>query len=132
MQPDPAHKKFRLLAVGRKHLPSPGTAGTSHEVLWGEVIEVGDNLAGLRNRLGPYTYQTKTRGEPSAWESFTGERELTRRAGERHVAPMRIAGRGRYLLHCSTFHGVPKLSKNQSAIWKTYLAYALSLPHEVR
>lgn len=30
--------------------------------MWGEVLEVGDDMAQLKERLGPYAYQTKTRG----------------------------------------------------------------------
>ena len=54
-------KPHRLLLVGRKHLPKARSGRP--DVMWGEIIEVGDDLAQLKERLGPYSYETKTRGE---------------------------------------------------------------------
>lgn len=54
------HKPHRLIVVGRKRIPL--TATGKHEVLWGKVVEVGDDLRALREKLGKSEYETKTLG----------------------------------------------------------------------
>lgn len=102
---------WRLLTIGRKHLPEHNTAIPGRpQTIWGLVTAVGDALASLKDVLGPKIYETKTRGS-------------------REVGPARVAGAGAYLLHSTD--SAPKNSRNMSAKYKTYLAYALTLPHEV-
>lgn len=61
----------------------------------------------------------------------THHRELSAVTGTRHVGAARVAGTGSYLLHSIRDPSAPKDSRNASAVYKTRLAYALSLPHEV-
>ncbi|KAL4069790.1 hypothetical protein V8B97DRAFT_1969274 [Scleroderma yunnanense] len=72
---DQPKKHFRLITVGKKHLPDPGEKG----VFWASVTAVGDELHKLEKGLGERSYQTKTRGE-------------------RHEGPARLAGRGVYAI----------------------------------
>lgn len=71
-------------------------------------------MSALREKLGAKTYQTKT-------------------LGERHLAPARIVARGHYILTspASNLDSVPKGSKNMSAVFKTYLAYQISVPNDL-
>ena len=52
-------KPYRYILVGKKRLPD---VHASHEVLWGSVTSVGDNLSSLKEELGSQTYQTQTLG----------------------------------------------------------------------
>lgn len=49
---------YRLLTFGRKHLPASRDEG-AHEVEWGRITAVGDDLKELKDALGPSTYETK-------------------------------------------------------------------------
>jgi len=49
---------YRLLTFGRKHLPASRDEG-NHEVEWGRITAVGDDLKELKDALGPSTYETK-------------------------------------------------------------------------
>lgn len=63
---DQAKQQYRLVTIGKKHLPDPekiGTRGGRKEVFWATVTALGDNLDELRSGLGPKEYETKTRGE---------------------------------------------------------------------
>jgi len=51
-------RTYRLITVGRKHLPD-----TSGERTWGFVSKVGHNPEEVESELDPTRYQTKTRGE---------------------------------------------------------------------
>lgn len=53
-------KRYRLLILGRKRLPSIHDGG---ERTWGFVEKAGRTPQALREELAPATYQTKTRGE---------------------------------------------------------------------
>jgi hypothetical protein len=52
---------YRLITIGKKKLPDPAAKGR-HDVFWGTVTSIGDDLLGLVEGLGPKTYETKTRG----------------------------------------------------------------------
>lgn len=67
---------FRILTIGRKHLPDLQT----HEREWGFVDLVTEDAAPIAEALRAATYQTKTRGL-------------------RHLAAARPAGEGAYALH---------------------------------
>lgn len=53
-------KFHRLIAVGKKALPE---ASESTRPIWGEVLNVGEDLKALKEGLGAYTYETKTLGK---------------------------------------------------------------------
>ncbi|GJJ14767.1 hypothetical protein Clacol_009035 [Clathrus columnatus] len=101
-------KYFRYIVMGKKHLPY---SETKHEVFWGAITDIGDNLSKLEGGLEEQVYQTKTKGE-------------------RHKGPVRLAGRGVYLL-CTPVD--PKLPPSRGQ--RTFLAYNLthpSVPGEVQ
>ena len=52
---------YRLITVGKKKLPDPAAKGR-HDVFWGTVTSIGDDLLDIVEGLGPKTYETKTRG----------------------------------------------------------------------
>ncbi|OAX44456.1 hypothetical protein K503DRAFT_678863 [Rhizopogon vinicolor AM-OR11-026] len=95
-------KHFRLIIIGKKSLPDPERG--RHDPFWATVIMVGENLHDLEEGLGGKSYETKTRGT-------------------RHVAPVRLAGRGVYAI-VNSEGNVP--SKNS-----THLGYHLSHPTEL-
>lgn len=68
---------FRYIVMGKKSLPD---SETKHEVFWGSVADIGDNLGMLEEGLSEQIYQTKTRGQSLLkiirWGRFT---ELYRR-----------------------------------------------------
>ncbi|KAG6846176.1 hypothetical protein H0H93_015588, partial [Arthromyces matolae] len=79
---DDSKKHYRLLTIGKKHLPDPQVGGAGKgrkETFWATVSAVGDDLHNLEKGLGEKTYETKTRGT-------------------RHEAPARLAARGVYAL----------------------------------
>lgn len=49
---------YRLLTFGRKHLPASRDEG-AHEVEWGRITAVGEDLKELKDALGESTYETK-------------------------------------------------------------------------
>ncbi|BGP17045.1 hypothetical protein JCM10213_000319 [Rhodosporidiobolus nylandii] len=100
-------KLHRLIAVGKKAMPD---AAQGTRPMWGEVLNVGEDLKALKDGLGPKTYETKTRGT-------------------RHQPGARVAGAGAYVLHAT--ENPPKGSANMSAVYHTYLAYELAVPHEL-
>ncbi|GAA5927631.1 hypothetical protein JCM1841_006067 [Sporobolomyces salmonicolor] len=104
----PHHAKLhRLIAIGKKALPD---ASVSSRPIWGEVLNVGEDLKGLKEALGAYTYETKTRGT-------------------RHQPGARVAACGAYVLH-ATEHP-PEHSWNASAVWHTHMAYEVAVPHQL-
>ncbi|GAA5952380.1 hypothetical protein JCM21900_003797 [Sporobolomyces salmonicolor] len=104
----PHHAKLhRLIAIGKKALPD---ASVSSRPIWGEVLNVGEDLKGLKEALGAYTYETKTRGT-------------------RHQPGARVAACGAYVLH-ATEHP-PEQSWNASAVWHTHMAYEVAVPHQL-
>jgi hypothetical protein len=58
-------KHYRLITVGKKHLPDPEPGGKGKgrkQMFWAVVTSVGDDLHLLEQGLGEKTYETKTRG----------------------------------------------------------------------
>lgn len=47
-----------MLTFGRKHLPASRDEG-AHEVEWGRITAVGNDLKELKDALGASTYETK-------------------------------------------------------------------------
>ncbi|GAA5903514.1 uncharacterized protein JCM6883_005026 [Sporobolomyces salmoneus] len=104
----PHHSKLhRLIAIGKKVLPDHEQ---SSRPLWGEVLNVGEDMKSLKKNLGAYTYETKT-------------------LGTRHQPGARVAASGAYVLHAT--ENYPKDSANASAVWKTDFAYEVAVPHEM-
>ncbi|GAA5866994.1 hypothetical protein JCM1840_005934 [Sporobolomyces johnsonii] len=104
----PHHSKLhRLIAIGKKALPD---ASVSSRPIWGEVLNVGEDMKGLKDALGAYTYETKTRGT-------------------RHQPGARVAASGAYVLHAT--ENPPAHSWNASAVWHTHLAYQVAVPHQL-
>ncbi|KAJ2934475.1 hypothetical protein H1R20_g2634, partial [Candolleomyces eurysporus] len=91
---------YRMITIGKKKLPDPEAKGR-HEVFWGTVTSIGDDLLGLVEGLGPKTYETKTRGT-------------------RHDGAARLLARGGYAI-VNTEARVP--SKRE-----THLGYHISHP----
>lgn len=60
---DKSGTPYRLLTFGRKHLPASRDEG-AHEVEWGRITAVGNDLKELKDALGPSTYETKVRRFP--------------------------------------------------------------------
>ncbi|KAM0789160.1 hypothetical protein ACM66B_000009 [Microbotryomycetes sp. NB124-2] len=112
----PSHldNSYRLLTIGRKYLPkrTEGQKQKQSDICWGKVLEVSDSLGHLRETLGEREYETKTQGT-------------------RHVGPGRVAGSGVYLLYSAKASDAPKNTQNASALYQTYLAYAISVPHDL-
>merc|ERR1712093_6872 len=104
--------KYRLLTCGRKHLPFSVDEG-SHEVEWGLVSAVGDDLKALKDALGSSTYETKTRGT-------------------RHQPASRCAGQGHYILHSpksgKDIKPLEKVDENAPRDFPVYLAYSIAVP----
>ncbi|KAJ3571529.1 hypothetical protein NP233_g3703 [Leucocoprinus birnbaumii] len=80
---DQSKEKYRLITIGKKHLPDPekigARGGSRKEIFWSTVTAIGENLEDLRSGLGPKTYETKTRGT-------------------RHEEASRLTGRGAYAI----------------------------------
>lgn len=55
---DPGKPKYRFLTFGRKHLPA-SRDDDNHEVEWGMITGVGQDLSDLQDSLGSSTYETK-------------------------------------------------------------------------
>lgn len=58
-------KHYRLITVGKKHLPDPELGGKGQgrkQTFWADVTSIGDDLHSLEKGLGEKTYETKTRG----------------------------------------------------------------------
>ncbi|KAG6876797.1 hypothetical protein C0993_000383 [Termitomyces sp. T159_Od127] len=75
-------KHFRIVTIGKKHLPDPEVGGAGRDrrqTFWATVTSVGDDPHELEQSLGERTYETKTRGT-------------------RHVEPARLAARGAYAI----------------------------------
>ncbi|GAA5935898.1 uncharacterized protein JCM15063_001841 [Sporobolomyces koalae] len=100
-------KLHRLLAIGKKTLPDHEQ---SSRPMWGEVLNVGDDMQALKENLASYTYETKT-------------------MGTRHQPGSRVAASGVYVLHAT--ENYPKDSSNANAVWATHFAYKVALPHEM-
>ncbi|KAG6892526.1 hypothetical protein C0992_000216, partial [Termitomyces sp. T32_za158] len=64
--PDGRKNDFRMVTIGKKHLPDPEVSGAGkgrRQTFWATVTAVGDDLHELGQTLGEKTYETKTRGE---------------------------------------------------------------------
>ena len=62
---DESQKHYRLLLIGKKHLPDPDIGGSGRgrkQIFWATVTTIGDDLRALEKGLGEKTYETKTRG----------------------------------------------------------------------
>ena len=62
---DESKKHYRLVTIGKKHLPDPeaGGKGKGHkQIFWADVTSVGDDLHVLEKGLDEKEYETKTRG----------------------------------------------------------------------
>lgn len=92
---------FRYIIMGKKHLPD---SETKHEVFWGAVADIGNNLSALDEGLEEQVYSTKTKGE-------------------RHKGAVRLTGRGVYVI-CTPTN--PKLPPSRGE--RTFLAYNLTHP----
>ncbi|KAK4051457.1 hypothetical protein OIV83_002941 [Microbotryomycetes sp. JL201] len=112
----PSHLKqcYRLLTIGRKYLPkrTEGQKQKQSDICWGKVLEVSDTFSHLKQSLGESSYETKTRGT-------------------RHVGPGRVAGSGVYLVYSAKAPDAPKNTQNASALYQTYIAYAIGVPHDL-
>ncbi|KAF8846175.1 hypothetical protein BDN67DRAFT_918341 [Paxillus ammoniavirescens] len=95
---DQPKKFYRLLIIGKKHLPE---AEGGHAAFWASVIAVGDDLHSLERGFGEKSYETKTRGV-------------------RHEGSVRLAGRGVYAI-VNKEGAVPSANV-------THLGYHLSHP----
>lgn len=76
MKPEGA-KRFRMMVVGRKHLPDLG----EHERTWGFVDKIARSTDEIEEELGRAVYGTKTRGErirPAARPAGEGVYALVR------------------------------------------------------
>lgn len=70
---DDSKKHYRLLTIGKKHLPDPEQGGSGKgrkETFWATVTAVGDDLHSLEKGLGEKTYETKTRGRSFGPNNF--------------------------------------------------------------
>lgn len=104
---DQPKKHFRLITVGKKHLPNPKVGGPGKgrkEMFWATVTVVGDDLTSLEQGLGERTYETKTRGL-------------------RHQESARLLGRGAYAI----VNNDPEVPSHR----ETHFGYHLSHPSEL-
>jgi hypothetical protein len=65
---DESQKHYRLVTIGKKHLPDPEAGGMGRgrkQIFWADVTSVGDDLHSLEKGLGEKEYETKTRGMQS-------------------------------------------------------------------
>lgn len=70
-------------------------------------------------------------GSRCQWASGLGADLRLFNQGTRHIAPARVAGAGKYIIHSTEAKDTPKASKDMSKVYKTVLAYALEAPHKV-
>lgn len=78
--------RYRMLAIGRKYLPSPEEHGGARH--WGFVEAVARNPRDIEERLEEERYQTKTRGErtlPAARPVAEGVYRILRHEGHTHL-----------------------------------------------
>jgi hypothetical protein len=79
--------RFRLLTVGRKHLPF--AAPRARERNWGWVMKVAGAPEDIEVELRGYAYDTKTRGhrdQPSARPAGAGRYAIARHGAHAHLA----------------------------------------------
>ncbi|KAF5377946.1 hypothetical protein D9615_006754 [Tricholomella constricta] len=103
---DQPKKRFRLIVIGKKHLPDPEGGGPGKgrkETFWATVTAIGDDLHSLERGFGEKTYETKTRGT-------------------RHEEPARLAARGAYAI----VNNDPKVPSQRA----THFGYQISHPTE--
>jgi hypothetical protein len=112
---DQPKKCYRLLIIGKKHLPE---ADGGHATFWASVTAVGDDLHSLERGFGEKSYETKTRG--IIVFSSVQNPELIRVTGVRHEGSVRLAGRGVYAI-VNKEGAVPSANV-------THLGYHLSHP----
>ncbi|KAL7419740.1 hypothetical protein Q5752_005656 [Cryptotrichosporon argae] len=98
----------RLITVGKKQLPEQGA---KHQVIWGSVQGTADDMAGFKDALGPYEYDTKT-------------------LGKRHQPGARPAARGHYILHSPRDGLADDPSTDRQRDFKLLLAYSITTPTE--
>ncbi|RDB14588.1 hypothetical protein Hypma_016467 [Hypsizygus marmoreus] len=104
---DEPKKHYRVVTIGKKHLPDPEHGGAGKgpkETFWATVTSVGDDLHALEKGLGPQTYETKTRGS-------------------RHEEPARLAARGAYAI----VNNLPHVPSART----THFGYHISHPSEI-
>ncbi len=100
VKPSNLKHKYRLITIGKKHLPDPEKlAGRSarKEIFWATVTAVGDNLEELHSGLEPKTYETKTRGGASR-RICIAVYYTQLFLGTRHESSCRLVGRGVYAI----------------------------------
>ncbi|KAK4057135.1 hypothetical protein OIO90_001630 [Microbotryomycetes sp. JL221] len=104
----------QLMTIGRKYLPkrTEGQKQKQSDICYGKVLSVSDDMSNLKDSLGKTSYETKTQGT-------------------RHVGPGRVAGSGVYIIYSSKAPDAPKNTQNASALYQTYLAYAVGVPHDL-
>ncbi|KAG5641025.1 hypothetical protein DXG03_006366 [Asterophora parasitica] len=103
---DTQGKHYRLITVGKKHLPDPEGGGPGKgrkETFWATVSDIGDDLRRLEQGLGEREYETKTRGT-------------------RHEDPARLAARGAYAI----VNNDPEIPSKRA----THFGYHISHPSE--
>jgi hypothetical protein len=79
--------RFRLLTVGRKHLPFASRRGRERN--WGWVMKVASAPEELELELRGYQYDTKTRGhrrQPAARPAGAGRYAIARHGAHAHLA----------------------------------------------
>lgn len=65
---------YRLITIGRNLLPRrTESKGKRPDITWAKLLDVSDDLSTLKERLGPRTYETKTKGASSASVPLGGE-----------------------------------------------------------
>ncbi|TFY82955.1 hypothetical protein EWM64_g1068 [Hericium alpestre] len=99
-----AKKHYRLLVIGRKHLPDPDAGPGRKQTFWATVTAVGDDLTSVEKGLGERSYETKTRGH-------------------RHESTARLAGRGAYAF----VNNEPRVPSGA----ETHFGYHLSHPTDI-
>lgn len=86
LAPD-APRRFRVVTIGRKHLP--GASRTSRERNWGWVMKVAGAPEDVEVELRGYAYDTKTRGrraQPAARPAGDGRYAIARHGAHTHLA----------------------------------------------
>jgi len=86
LAPD-GRRRFRILTVGRKHMPV--RSGPRRERNWGWVMKVAGDPADVEIELRGHHYATKTRGEreqPSARPAGEGRYAIARHGDHTHLA----------------------------------------------
>ncbi len=86
LAPD-GRSRFRVVTIGRKHLPSGSRSVPERN--WGWVMKVGGSPEDVEAELRGYEYETKTRGhrdQPSARPAGEGRYAIARHGAHAHLA----------------------------------------------